>query len=230
MIEQLFNQFIENGGEPKVTAFKRHLNELINSDIKQLCGRSGKASAEGGWRHELKAKFSGKGAKWVLVALGEINPTITRFESEGIDCDSYKTFIEAKGGAWIRFAGPRIAMGQNCAAFEVRTKGSKIDHPKQLHFIPVSVLDETIRPMKDGTPHSLKFEVVAEPDVATETPSDDNAVTLNDVVIGPVVKEEDEVLELSSWETEGDDEGMPSDFGLDDVGLAALMASESEEL
>ena len=227
MIENLFNQFIENGGEPKVTAFKRHLNELINSDIKQLCGRSGKASAEGGWRHELKAKFSGKGAKWVLVPLDEINPTIMRLESEGIDCEAYKTFIEAKGSAWIRFAGSRVAMGKQCAAFEVRTGGSKIDHPKQLHLIPVTGLDETISPMSNGTPHSLKYEVIAQPDVATEVKSDDsvsndNTVTLNDVVIGSIVKEEDDnIHELSNCD---------EDFGLDAVDIANLMESENEEL
>ena len=41
MITQLFHQFISEGGDPKVTEFKKHLNELINSEIKQLCGRSG---------------------------------------------------------------------------------------------------------------------------------------------------------------------------------------------
>ena len=159
-IQQLFHDFIESGGDPKVTSFKRHLDKLINSEIKPLCGRSAKSADGTTWRDELKARFSGKGAKWVLVSLGEISPTITQLEANGVDCDDFKTFTELKGAAWIRFSGPRLdSNGQQAAAFEVRTKGSKIDHPKQLHFIPLSVLDETIRPM-EGTPHSQKFEVI----------------------------------------------------------------------
>ena len=172
MITQLFQQFIENGGTPKVTEFKKHLNELINSDIKQLCGRSGKSADGTDWRSQLKARFSGRGAKWVQVALQEINPTLSEFQSQGIDCSQYITFIEANGAAWLRFAGPRInSEGQQSAAFEVRINGSTHDHPKQLHFIPVSLLDETIRPL-GGTPHSLKLESVAKPAEAAETPVD----------------------------------------------------------
>ena len=33
-IQNIFQSFVDNGGEPKVTAFKRHLDQLINSDIK----------------------------------------------------------------------------------------------------------------------------------------------------------------------------------------------------
>ena len=172
MITHLFQQFIENGGTPKVTEFKKHLNELINSDIKQLCGRSGKSADGTDWRSLLKARFSGRGAKWVQVALQEINPTISEFQSQGIDCSKYITFIEANGAAWIRFAGPRInSEGQQSAAFEVRTEGSTVDHPKQLHFIPVSLLDETIRPL-GGTPHSLKLEVIAKPEDVIDPPVD----------------------------------------------------------
>ena len=49
LIDQLFQQFIDNGGEPKVTSFKRHLDQLINADIKPLCGRSGKTATGDDW-------------------------------------------------------------------------------------------------------------------------------------------------------------------------------------
>ena len=176
-IQQLFHDFVNSGGDPKVTSFKRHLDKLINVEIKPLCGRSGKSADGTSWRDELKARFSGKGAKWVLVSLGEISETITQLEANGVDCDDYKTFTELKGAAWIRFSGPRLdSNNQQAAAFEVRTGGSKIDHPKQLHFIPLTVLDETIRPM-EGTPHSLKFEVLAQPEAEEEeTPIEESTV------------------------------------------------------
>tara|TARA_B100000212_G_scaffold322229_1_gene281427 strand:- start:2224 stop:2922 length:699 start_codon:yes stop_codon:yes gene_type:complete len=158
LIVQMFQSFLTDGGLPKVTDFKRHIDSLIKDNVKPLCFRSGKSPDGDDWRSQLKARFSGRGAKWVIVPLKEINPTISEFESQGIDCNDYKTFVEANGAAWLRFAGPRIdSQGNQAAAFEVRTGGSKIDHPKQLHYIPVDQLDETIRPL-GGTPHSLKLE------------------------------------------------------------------------
>ncbi len=167
-IQQLFNEFIENGGQPKVTEFKRYFDKLVNEEIKPQCGRSSRAATGDDWRSNLKAKFSGRGAKWVIVPLAEINPTITAFEEGGIDCDDYKTWVEANGGAWIRFSGPRINEGKPAAAFEVRVNGSTIDHPKQLHMISLDVLDETIRPL-NGTPHSMKLEETKKAEEVKET-------------------------------------------------------------
>ena len=161
-IQQLFQEFVQSGGDPKVTSFKRHLDKLINLEVKPLCGRSAKSASGSDWRSDLKDKFGGRGAKWVFVSLDSIRPTLERFVTEGFDVEDYTKFIEAHGQAWVRFSGPRIDNGQHCAAFEVRTDGSTIDHPKQLHYVPVSELDETITFM-NSTPHSMKLEEVAKP-------------------------------------------------------------------
>ena len=95
-IQQLFHDFVNSGGDPKVTSFKRHLDKLINVEIKPLCGRSGKSADGTNWRDELKARFSGKGAKWVLVSLGEISPTITQLEANGVDCDDFNCSRNAR--------------------------------------------------------------------------------------------------------------------------------------
>ncbi len=189
MIVEMFKNFLSEGGDPKVTAFKTHLNDLINGNVKPLCSRSGKAADGSDWRSQLKDRFSGKGAKWVTVALSEINPTITQLEADGVNCDDYKTLVEMKGGAWIRFSGARLdSAGQQVAAFEVRTGGSTKDHPKQLHLIPISLLDETIRPM-GGTPRSLKFEVAVKPE--PEVSSDET----NEIESEIVESEVEEVVE-----------------------------------
>ena len=184
MITQLFQQFIENGGTPKVTEFKKHLNQLINDDIKQLCIRSGKSADGNDWRSKLKTRFSGRGAKWVKVPVDNILLTLDRLDMENFETQDYRTHIQNAGFAWIRFAGPRIAFDNiQAAAFEVRTEGSTIDHPKQLHYIPVTKLDELIQPL-NGTPHSLKLEVIAKPETEdsneadTETTSNDEIITL----------------------------------------------------
>tara|TARA_B100001094_G_scaffold40418_1_gene35092 strand:+ start:171 stop:839 length:669 start_codon:yes stop_codon:yes gene_type:complete len=165
-IQSIFQAFVESGGEPKVTSFKRHLDKLINQEIKALCGRSSKTGGDD-WRSELKAKFGGRGAKWVFVSLENIKPTLDRLATEGIDIEDYNKFTQAHGQAWIRFSGPRIDNGVQSAAFEVRTDGSTIDHPKQLHYVPASELDETITFM-NTTPHSMKVEEVAKPQEVEE--------------------------------------------------------------
>ncbi len=157
-IQQLFQLFIENGGEPKVTAFKRHLDKLINEEIKPLCGRSAKTGLVDDWRSEVKERFGGRGAKWVKVSVEEVIGTAESFE----DSADYIGWIREAGFAWIRFAGPRVVNGNKCAAFEVRTGGSTIDHPKQLHYIQVSKLDDVIVPL-NSTPHAMKLEVATSP-------------------------------------------------------------------
>ena len=166
-IQQLFQAFIDDGGEPKVTAFKKHLDLLINQEIKPLCGRSGKTGIADGWRNELKARFSGRGAKWVKVSLEEIAATLEGFDYD--DCIFYRSWINEAGYAWIRFAGPRVVGGNKVAAFEVRTGGSTIDHPKQLHYISVHELDDKIQSLP-STPHAMKLELTTTRDVDNEAP------------------------------------------------------------
>lgn len=161
MIIGLFNNFLAEGGDPKVTAFKRHLDQLINAKVKPLCGGKGKASGDGGWRSELKARFSGRGAKWVKVSIEEIGSTLVSL-GDAEDVRDYVSWISAAGFAWIRFSGPRVHGGENCAAFEVRTGGSTIDHPRQLHYVPVAMLDDKIEVL-GGTPHAMKLEEAAKP-------------------------------------------------------------------
>ena len=159
-IANLFQEFLAAGGEPKVTQFKRYIDQQINAEIKQLCGRSSISAGGNDWRSELKAKFGGRGMKWVFVSLDEISTSYDRLEGLGIDTDDYKAWTTEAGKAWIRFSGPRIHNGKQAAAFEVRTVGSTFDCPKQLHYIPVDELDDKITFMHT-TPHAMRLEVIA---------------------------------------------------------------------
>lgn len=210
MIIGLFNNFLAEGGDPKVTAFKRHLDQLINAKVKPLCGGKGKASGDGGWRSELKARFSGRGAKWVKVSIEEIGSTLVSL-GDTEDVRDYVSWISAAGFAWIRFSGPRVHGGENCAAFEVRTGGSTIDHPRQLHYVPVATLDDKISVL-GGTPHAMKLEEVAK----TDGPLLQYAlaaINMNSEVTEPEV--EDDVEEISYDEMMGDDIGFDDDEDFD---------------
>ena len=215
LIEQLFQQFIQDGGEPKVTSFKRHLDQLINADIKPLCGRSGKTSTGDDWRSDVKSRFSGRGAKWVSVSLEEIAPTLEGFDLA--DCIDYRYWIDQAGYAWIRFAGPRVANGVKCAAFEVRTGGSTIDHPKQLHYIAIHDLDDKISPLP-ATPHAMRIELATIRNVDNEAPVGGASVPTHNL---------DKVVDLPEadafFEVADDYEDAMGD-------IEALMAMEEEEL
>lgn len=170
-ITELFSLFLDSGGQPKVTEFKKYLNDIINTDIKPLCSRSGKSSADNSWRDELKARFSGRGSKWVKLDNALIEPSLAILEEdEDIDCSEYRFFTQAVGYAWIRFNGPRINNGNQAAAFEIRTTGSTIDHTNQLFYINIEDLDNVIQPL-GGTPHGLGLETVIEAEQTDDDPA-----------------------------------------------------------
>ena len=153
LIQALTVHFNEN--PQGFTSYCKEIKSLLNDNIKPLASRSSKVGDD--WRSDLKSKFSGRGAKWVFISNEAIEETLVQFESNGIDCSDYRKNTQKLGKAWIRFNGARVNNGIKCAAFEVRTEGSTIDHPKQLHMISVDSLDNEIETMP-GTPKSLKLE------------------------------------------------------------------------
>ena len=96
----------------------------------------------------------------------------------------------------------------------MRTGGSTIDHPKQLHYIALHDLDDKVEAL-GSTPHAMKLEEVATTPVVEEV-------------------EEEEVLELSGYELNPDDDGgsaWAEDGDEDMMGdIEELMAMEDEEL
>ena len=189
-IVNIFNDYLENGGLPKVTSFKKHLDKLINDNIKSLCSSQGKGSTGGAdWRRDQKAKFAGRGAKWVSLSIDEISGTLDRLDDLEIDTSSYRSWIQSAGYAWIRYAGPRIWDGQKMAAFEVRTVGSTFDCPKSLHYILDSEVEETIKPL-NSTPHAMKLEVKSEVPSEPVEVKEDEVEQVNDEGQSEVIEEE----------------------------------------
>jgi hypothetical protein len=160
LISALITHFTDN--PQNFTDYRKNIESILRENIKPISSRSGKNSGGDSWRKELKQRFSGRGAKWVFVSLENIESSLSALELEGIDCSDYRKNINKLGKAWIRFSGSRINDGIKCAAFEVRTGGSTIDHPKQLHLIYIDGLDDVIETMP-GTPKGLKIEEESAP-------------------------------------------------------------------
>ena len=188
-ILNLFQEFQDAGGSPKVTEFKRYIDQQINAHVKPLCGRSSLSSSSGGgWRNEQKARFGGRGMKWVKIPTDSILPTLYDFDSRGVDTTEYRAWIESQGFAWVRYSGPRIHNGQNAAAFEVRTTGSTYDQPKELHYILDSDLDTTEINYLHSTPHAMRLEVAGAP---VKPKAEEKDEVVEDEVVEDVVIEED---------------------------------------
>lgn len=138
------------------TSFRKDIEKILKDHIKPLTKKENNINGTS-WRIDISKRFKGRGAKWFFVSLENIEPTLKKFESDCVVCETYRKNITKLGKAWIRFSGTRIRNGNKCAAFEVRTKGSTIDHPKQLHLVCIDDLDSVIEIMP-GTPKALKLE------------------------------------------------------------------------
>lgn len=176
---QYFNNHVESTGDGRFTSFDKHMKELMKEHVKPLTARSGMKSGDGGWRDEVKSRFSGRGMKWFKVAIDVVMPTIERLQKEDIDCDQYLKWIDRAGFAWVRYDAPRVYEGKQCAAFHVKVDGSTslASERSQYHcYITTGSLDEVITSL-GGTPHSNKLEVEEEVLVSDEESVNDEVVS-----------------------------------------------------
>ena len=195
LIQALVSHFNDN--PQGFTSYRKEIESLLKDNIKPIASRSSKAGDN--WRSDLKSKFSGRGAKWVFVSLESIETTLLQFEADSIDCANYRKNINKLGKAWVRFNGARVNDGIKCAAFEVRTEGSTIDHPRQLHMINVDALDTLIESMP-GTPKSLKLEEDSAPMPKASKPKKEKKVKVESVVSELEALSEEINLELQEPE------------------------------
>lgn len=225
---QHFKMHVEETGNGNFTSFKKHMDELMKEHIKPLTFRSQLSAADGeSPRAMQKAMFKGRGKQWIFVSLEDIAPTLDALKAKGIDTTDYETHIARLGKAWIRYNGPRVVDGNLVGAFEVRTQGSKIDHPKQLHFINNDLLGDVTRLPDGATPHSLKLEI--DP-AAMPTPKPKAEVKAKPAPT-PVVEEETQVEPEPETVNEAPTSDDPADWEefLQEEGLAAIEDDLAED-
>jgi len=229
--EALINHFkdhVEETGNGNFTAFKTHMDNLMKTHIKPLTSRSNLSASDGSNPRAMqKSMFKGRGRQWIFVSLEDITPTLEALQTQGINTTDYETHINRLGQAWIRYNGPRIVDGKLVGAFEVRTQGSKIDHPKQLHYIANDLLSDVTRLPNGSTPHSLKLEI----DPAVMPTPKPKAEVKTEPAPSPVVETEtveEEPQVINEAPTSND----PEDWEafLNDEGLAAIEDDLADDL
>lgn len=204
-LKDLFEKNLSEGTDKtSVLRFGEALVDILKDEVGSLKGKR-VINGDTSWRTELKSMFSGRGRQWIKVGIDKVTPRLDKFDEDEIDTSEYRKWIESKGYAWIRFNGARINDGVNCGGFEIRTSGSKIDHPKQLCYIPMDELSEDKIERLSGTPHSMSLEVITE-EVVEETIEEDTNLDeeINTEETAEEVTNEDEVTEDEI--IEGDDE------------------------
>ena len=161
-LKDLFQKNLSEGTDKtSVLRFGEALVDILKDEVGSFKGKR-VTTGNTGWRTEIKSMFSGRGRQWIKVGIDKVLPRLDKFDEDGIDTSDYRKWIENHGYAWIRFNGARINDGVNCGGFEIRTSGSKIDHPKQLCYIPMDELSEDKIERLSGTPHSMRLEVITE--------------------------------------------------------------------
>ena len=81
------------------------------------------------FKNEIRERYKGRGNVWVRV-----NPTEPVFQDlmekvKNEDSSEFLTHVEREGFAWMRFIKPLGNASSPTCLFEVRFRGSKIDHP-----------------------------------------------------------------------------------------------------
>ena len=185
-LKQLFQKNLEEGTDKtSVLRFGEALVDILKSEVGSYRGKRS-SGGDTSWRSELKSTFSGRGRQWIKVTQDFIKPYLDKFDEDGIDTKDYRSWIESKGHAWVRFNGPRIHNGVNSGGFEVRTSGSKIDHPKQLCYIPVDELIEDKIERLHGTPFSMGLEIISKSDPKPEVKETIEEDTTSEEVIDEI--------------------------------------------
>ena len=109
------------------------------------------------FKAKIRDRYKGRGNCWVKVPK-DSKAYIEMLEViQNVDTNEYSKHIEREGFAWIRFSKPSGTEDDPRCLFEVRYKGSKIDHPDSILNISDSIAE--LLPLLGNTPVKLQLEI-----------------------------------------------------------------------
>lgn len=115
------------------------------------------------FKNKIKSKYSGRGNCWVkipndnsvyLLLIDFLNSFSD--SNDVADIANYKKHIEREGFAWMRFSKPGGNINDPLHLFEVRFRGSKLDHKDSVIKIKDSLAKDL--PLLGNTPFKLQLE------------------------------------------------------------------------
>ena len=107
----------------------------------------------------IRDRYKGRGNCWVRVdsANKVYSKVINALPKNEPEVQTYLSHVEREGFAWIRFSKAEGVESNPITVFEVRYKGSKLDHPDTLLKIPDAEAQDLT--LLGNTPVKLQIEV-----------------------------------------------------------------------
>ena len=109
------------------------------------------------FKAKIRDRYKGRGNCWVKVPKDNEAYDKTLEVIQNVNATEYISHIEREGFAWIRFSKPSGSEESPSCLFEVRYKGSKIDHPDSILNISDSIAVSL--PLLGNTPVKLQLEI-----------------------------------------------------------------------
>jgi hypothetical protein len=111
------------------------------------------------FKKEIQNRYKGRGNSWVKIhSDAQAFDTLKRYLADiGDDASNFKESIIREGFAWLRFSRVEGDQDNPVCAFEVRFKGSKIDHPENIIKFDDDISKDFS--LLGNTPHKLQLEV-----------------------------------------------------------------------
>ena len=110
------------------------------------------------FKKAIQERYKGRGNSWVKVLKDQKGAEDIENLLSNIDAEFYVTHTNREGFYWIRFSKVEGTVDQPLVRFEVRHKGSKIDHPESTVLIADSIAKEFT--LLGNTPVKLQLEMV----------------------------------------------------------------------
>lgn len=113
------------------------------------------------FKKSIQEKYKGRGNTWVKISqTSQAYPQFLNLIPDNAEGQTFKSHIEREGFGWLRFSKVEGTEENPLETFEVRYKGSKIDHPDNLLTVPHNVSKEF--ELLGNTPVKLDLEVLPE--------------------------------------------------------------------
>lgn len=133
------------------------------------------------WKIQYYKRYMGRGNPWIKIPYSSpakkiILKRLERYASLGEDTKSYVDACDRHNFFWLRYSKVIGKESNPCTLFEIRYKGSKIQHKESIIAIPSKIADRF--ELLGNTPFRLKLEeenTISHVIIPKEVKNDDDA-------------------------------------------------------
>ena len=114
------------------------------------------------WKQTYCSRYKGRGNSWIKIPYSSpaskmIKKKLVSFKEKGLEVSDYIKFCDRKSFYWIRYHNVIGTKDNPFVSFQIRFRGSKIDHKNNLITIPAKISSRF--DLLGNTPHKLKLEL-----------------------------------------------------------------------